>query len=179
MDPDWGHLTVKMSGHPPFGAQVILNGHEWVARQAQTAGIGYTNEGNCFTAVAAPQALAQVADPLSRPATIGRLRQVCQRWIYSACLCFGLDAAEQARSGFGYDYSVYQVEYSRNLLFRSGAQRDRVFNTVADRPRSRLDVPMLRTLFGAKQRPRSSADLSPRLAVVIDTPRWDLPVFER
>jgi hypothetical protein len=25
MDPDWGHLTIKMSGHPPFGAQVILN----------------------------------------------------------------------------------------------------------------------------------------------------------
>ena len=28
LDPDWGHLTIKMSGHPPFGAQVILNGHE-------------------------------------------------------------------------------------------------------------------------------------------------------
>jgi hypothetical protein len=26
MDPVWGHLAVKMSGHPPFGAQVILNG---------------------------------------------------------------------------------------------------------------------------------------------------------
>ena len=26
MDPVFGHLTVKMSGHPPFGAQVILNG---------------------------------------------------------------------------------------------------------------------------------------------------------
>jgi len=26
MDPQWGHVTIKMSGHPPFGAQVILNG---------------------------------------------------------------------------------------------------------------------------------------------------------
>jgi len=75
MDPQWGHLTVKMSGHPPFGAQVILNGHEWVACQAQGAGIGYTKEGNCFTAVADPQALAQVAAALSQQATIGRLRQ--------------------------------------------------------------------------------------------------------
>jgi len=23
LDPDWGHLTIKMSGHPPFGAQVM------------------------------------------------------------------------------------------------------------------------------------------------------------
>ena len=22
IDPTWGHLTIKMSGHPPFGAQV-------------------------------------------------------------------------------------------------------------------------------------------------------------
>ena len=42
MDPAWGHLTIKMSGHPPFGAQVILNGHEYVACQAQSAGIGFT-----------------------------------------------------------------------------------------------------------------------------------------
>ncbi len=180
MDPDWGHLTVKMSGHPPFGAQVILNGHEWVACQAQTAGIGYTKEGNCFTAVADPQALAQVADTLSQPATAGHLSQVCERWIYSACLCFGLDADEQARSGFRYAYSVYQVEYSRNLLFRSGGRMDRVFNTVIDRTRSRLDVPTLRTLFGARRRPGlgGSADLSPRLAVVIETPRWDLTLFK-
>jgi hypothetical protein len=180
MDPDWGHLTVKMSGHPPFGAQVICNGHEWVACQAQAAGIGFTKEGNCFTAVADPQALAQVADTLSQQATVGRLRQVCDRWIYSACLCFGLESDEQARSGFRYEYSVYQAEYSRNLLFRSGGQMDRVFNTVVDRTRSRLDVPMLRTLFGAKRRPGlgGTRDLSPRLAAVIETPRWDLTLFK-
>ena len=32
IDPEWGHVTIKMSGHPPFGAQIILNGHEYVAR---------------------------------------------------------------------------------------------------------------------------------------------------
>ena len=47
----------------------------------------------------------------------------------------------------------YQVEYSRNLLFASGAVMDRVFNTVVDRTRSRLDVPTVRTLFGSKGRP--------------------------
>jgi len=33
LDPDWGHVTIKMSGHPPFGAQVMLNGQEYVAAQ--------------------------------------------------------------------------------------------------------------------------------------------------
>ena len=32
IDKEWGHLTIKMSGHPSFGIQVLLNGHEWVER---------------------------------------------------------------------------------------------------------------------------------------------------
>jgi hypothetical protein len=182
MDPQWGHLAIKMSGHPPFGAQIILNGHDYVAAQARAAGLGFSKEGNCFTRIVDPAALAQVADTLSQPATIGRLSQVCERWIYTACLCFGLDLNEQARSGFRYGYSVYQVEYSRNLLFSDGAQMDQVFNRAVDRTRARLDVPTLRTLFGAKQRPgrngRHRPDLSPRLAVVIETPRYDLTLFK-
>ena len=69
MDPQWGHVTIKMSGHPPFGAQVMLNGHEYVACQARAPRIGFSKEGNCFTAVAAPNDLAQVADTLSQPGT--------------------------------------------------------------------------------------------------------------
>ena len=38
IDPVWGHVTIKMSGHPPFGAQVILNGHEYVAVAARARG---------------------------------------------------------------------------------------------------------------------------------------------
>jgi hypothetical protein len=180
MDPEWGHITIKMSGHPPFGAQVILNGHEYVACAARAQGIAFVKEGNCFTAIADPQALAQVADTLSQPATAGRLSQVCDRWIYTACLCFGLDLADQQRSGFGYCYSIYQVEYSRNLLFTVGAQMDRVFDTMVDRTRSRLDVPTLRTLFGARKRPGRGGTGEPslRLAAVIETPRWDLTLFK-
>jgi hypothetical protein len=38
MDPAWGHMVIKMSGHPPWPAQVILNGHEYVAVAAQARG---------------------------------------------------------------------------------------------------------------------------------------------
>jgi Enoyl-(Acyl carrier protein) reductase len=99
------------------------------------------------------QALAGVADTLSEARTTGRLARVCQRWIYSSCLCFALDSSEQHVSGFTYTYSVYQAEYSRNLLFRSGATMERVFAAIIDRTRARIDVPVLKTLFGFKSRP--------------------------
>jgi hypothetical protein len=179
MDPTWGHLTIKMSGHPPFAAQVILNGHEYVACAAQAAGIGFAKEGNCFTRIGDPKRLAQVADTLSLPGTVGRLGQVIDSWIYTACLCFGLDIDEQRRSYFRYSYAVYQLEYSRNLIFDSGRAMERLFDTVVDRTRSRLRVPALRTLFGVGQRPRRrSLQLSPRQGVVIEKPRWNLTIFK-
>ena len=179
MDPAWGHLTIKMSGHPPFGAQIMLNGYEYVACEEQTSGIGFAKEGNCFTRADEPERLAQVAGTLSQPRTIGRLSQVRDRWIYTACLCFGLDFAEQAGSCFSYAYSVYQVEYSRNLIFASGAVMERAFDTIVDRTRKRLDVPSLRTLFGVALHPRHrDADLSSRQAVVIERPRWNLTLFK-
>ena len=178
MDPAWGHLTIKMSGHPPFPAQVILNGHEYVACAAQTAGIGFTKEGNCFTGIADPQRLARVADTLSRDAAIGRLGQVCNRWIYSACLCFGLDSTEQDISGFRYGYTVYQAEYSRNMLFRSGGQMEHLFDRILDRTRSRLDIPCLRTLFGLKNRPHHNrASGPPAQDIVIEKPQYGLSWF--
>ena len=178
MDPAFGHLAIKMSGHPPFGAQVMLNGHEYVAVAAQGEGIGFTKEGNCFTEIADPQRLARVADAWPRHAAIGRLGQVCDRWIYTACLCFGLDLAEQERSGFRYAYSVYQAEYSRNLLFRSGAQMEKLFDRILDRTRSRLDIPALRTLFGLKTRPHHNRKHGPPAQeIVIEKPQYGLSWF--
>ena len=179
IDPQWGHVTIKMSGHPPFPAQVILNGHEYVAAAARAAGIGFAKEGNCFTGIADPQGLARVADTLSQHAAIGRLGQVCDRWIYSACLCFGLDLAEQGMSGFRYGYTVYQAEYSRNLLFASGGQMDDLFDRVLDRTRSRLDIPALKTLFGLKARPhRNRASGPPAQEIVIEKSQYGLTWFK-
>ena len=178
MDPEWGHITIKIGGHPPFGAQIILNGHEYVACRANKAKLDFSKEGNCFTQITDSTRLARIADTLADDKAIGRLSQVCERWIYSACLCFALDFEEQERTSFHYDYSIYQVEYSRNLLFLDGTQMEQVFQRMVDRTRARLDIPQLRTLFGAKRRPRSRGKHRPRLAVVLETPMYDLTVLK-
>ena len=45
---------------------------------------------------------------------------------------------------------MFQLEYSRNLIFADGATMQRVFDTVVDRTRSRLDVPKIRTISGPR-----------------------------
>ena len=179
LDPEWGHVTIKMSGHPPFGAQVRLNGHEYVACQARKEGLQFTKEGNCFTQISEATRLAQIADTLSSADSIGQLRQVCERWIYSACLCFGLDLAEQEKTHFHSDYSIYQEEYSRNLLFQRGYELEQVFQGTIDRTRCLLDVRTLKTIFGTKKRPfRHLGHKEPRCEVVLERPAYDLTVFK-
>jgi len=179
IDPDWGHITIKMAGHPPFGTQIMLNGHEYVACQGRKKKIEFTKEGNCFTIIDKPADLAKVADTLSDTRTIGRLSRVCEAWIYSACLCFGLDLAEQKKSGFCYQYSVYQVESSRNLIFQRGGQMEQIFQGLIDRTRARLDVKRIKTIFGAKGRPhRDRKRTPPRLEVAVETPQYDLVIFK-
>jgi hypothetical protein len=180
VDPEWGHLTIKLSGHPPFGAQIILNGHEYVASQGAKQGLSFTKEGNCFTQVDSAVELAKVADTVSDPRASGHLSQVCDRWIYTACLCFGLSLEEQERSGFQYAYSVYQVEYSRNLLFTIGGQMEQVFQDLVDRNRARLGLRQIRTIFGTQHRHMRArtGQRASRVAVVLERPVYSRTVFK-
>ena len=66
---------------------------------------------------------------MSDQTAVGRLSQVCERWIYSACLCCALDSEEQARSGFRYGLSVYQAALTPSRM----TDADGVDPTVAAR----------------------------------------------
>jgi hypothetical protein len=102
MDPVWGHVTIRMSGHPPFSANIMLNGHEYVSRLAECQGMKLPKEGNCFTAIIDPVSadpaadtscsqntkgprdradaspnLTQLAETLCSSDAVGQLRQVC------------------------------------------------------------------------------------------------------
>jgi hypothetical protein len=153
LDPEWGHLTLKRCVHSPFNAQILLNGHEYVAYQARKKARAFTQAENCFTQACNLAGLARVAETLSESRTIGRLTQVCERWIYTSGLCFVLSSEEQEKTNFRYHYSVYQAEYSRNLLFQAGGQMDQVFQALIDRNRGALGLDQVKTLFGCKKRP--------------------------
>ncbi len=180
LDPEWGHITIKISGHPPFPAQVILNGHEYVACQARKAGISFTKEGNCFTQISDAAGLAKIADTLSGQQAIGRLNQACERWIYTTCLCFALELEEQKRSGFRYQYSNYQVEYSRNLIFEIGGHMDQVFQALIDRSRVPLDLETIKTILGYQRRPRyrQRKSKSAQWEVAVEKATYDLTILK-
>jgi hypothetical protein len=180
MDPEWGHLIIRFCPHPPFSALVVLNGHELVAREAAKCGIAFTKDQNCFTSISNPAGLATVAETLSHPGSVGRLEQVCGRWIYTACLSFALTPEEQIRTRFTYRFSLCQMEYSRNLLFTRGRVMEILFDELIARTWKLLDMHRLKKIFGFKRRPfkcSNQGDIA-RCEAEVVRPTWDLTVFK-
>jgi hypothetical protein len=181
MDPEWGHIIIRFCPHPPFAAKVVLNGHEYVERLACKRKLEFTKEGNCFTHFSSAIDLTGVAETMTHgDVGVGRLAQVCERWIYSSCLCFALDLQEQERCAFHYRYSVYQAEYSRNYLFMRGRQMAKLFDRLIDRTRTVLDIRSLKTIFGVKNRPyfKGPHGKPPRIELSVERPAYDLTVFK-
>ena len=98
-DKKWGHVAIRMCGHPPFSALIMLNGHEYVAQSATLQGVRFGKEDNCFTELADALGLQRVADTLRSQDAIGRLMLVGERWL-KRCLCFALDSDDPKRTGF-------------------------------------------------------------------------------
>jgi hypothetical protein len=181
MDGEWGHVTIRMCGYPPFGAQLILNGHEWVEREARRKCLTAVKDGNCFVEGSDFGAVNRLAARLHQENVIGRLRELCERWIYSTCLCFALTHEEQKRIGFAYQYSVFQLELSRNLLFLRGTTMNEVYQKLIDRTRAPLDLKQVKTIFGFSHRPHHGPKRGRKSVPVVKSVQarsYDLTVFK-
>lgn len=42
-------MIIRFCPHPALNALVILNGHEWVAKQSERRNLAFTKQDNCFT----------------------------------------------------------------------------------------------------------------------------------
>jgi hypothetical protein len=182
IDPEWGHVVVRLCGYAPWGAQVIVNGHEWVERQAWAKKLRVAKTGNCFIEGTNYKALHGLATQLCASDLGQRLRALCARWLYSACLGFALPVAEQQRIDFHYQFSIWQLELSRNFLFKRAEVLEEVFQKLIDRTRAPLDIKTLETIFGRRHRqPTNKQKRAGRsgfeVAKELDASSWDLTVW--
>ncbi len=178
MDPDWGHVTIKMSGHPPFGAQIILErarvrglpgtpggdslrqGRQLLHRCCRSGGPGPGRR--CLVATSGCRA----PGPGLRPVDLQRV----------SVLRPGPRRAASQRLRLRLLDLPGRVQPQPALSYRrpdATAVRPGV-----DRTRSRLDVPAVRTIFGAKARPHRDRSAASTIEAVIETPRYDLTWFK-
>ena len=84
-----------------------------------------------------------------------------------------------SRAWIRYQYSNYQVEYSRNLIFEIGGHMDQVFQALIDRSRVLLNLKTVKTILGYKHRPKTrKRKKSAEWEVAVEKPTYDLTILK-
>jgi hypothetical protein len=107
-DIRFGLVYLRVPTWAPFRLQFYCNGHSWLARKLIAKGIGYTMADNAFVRIDDWARAQQLADGLSPDQLHGTLDR------YAKLCCPVSDAFGQS-----YHWSLMQVEYATDLVFRS------------------------------------------------------------
>jgi len=110
IDERLGLCYLRVPTWCPFRLQFYCNGHSWLARKLTSAGIGFTLADNAFARIADFARAQALADALKPDELHRRLDRYAKRF------CPVLDVFGQH-----YHWSLMQVEYSTDLVFRSQA----------------------------------------------------------
>jgi hypothetical protein len=107
-----GPIIVRVASFFPFHATYRLNGHSFIERELQHAGVGFHKNDNAFLAVDNWAPLQAAADRLS-PAVI---RKQLDYWT----LIVGPKFSKKGRGQMNLSrfYAIAQVEYCRNFIFK-------------------------------------------------------------
>jgi hypothetical protein len=137
-----GPIALCVGSFLPFSITYYLNGHHFIEQQLRSAGIQLRKDDNAFLWVANPQALQAAADALSAKLIRTRL----DYWT----LIVGPKFSKKDREciNLGRYYSLQQVEYCRNLIFRRNFPIHRLFERSCDLGLLRLSADRIAQVFG-------------------------------
>jgi len=153
-----GPIIVRVASFFPFHATYYLNGHSFMERELVRGKVGFRKDDNAFLAVDDVAALQAAADRLS-PAII---RKQLDYWT----LILGPKFSKKERSEMGLSrfYSIAQIEYCRNFIFKRHFPIHRIFERSCELGLWRLTANRISEIFGVRLNKR----LNGKLATVID-----------
>jgi hypothetical protein len=160
MDAEFGLCHLRIPTWAPFRLQFCCNGHDWLERQMRQAGLRFKKADNCFTRVsdfAAAQAPLKKFDPqrLHR-----MLDQLAGRWV-----------AVHGRFGHSLHWSIYQAEWSTDIVFKSDGVLPELYREIVRTAAIEVGCADIYRFMGKKPRANSQAEPSSRLQTLVQGTR--------
>jgi hypothetical protein len=153
-----GPIIVRVASFFPFHATYWLNGHSFIERELDRAGIAFRKDDNAFLAVDDVTALQAAADRLS-PAII---RKQLDYW--TLILGPKFSKKERGQMNLSRFYAIAQIEYCRNFIFKRHFPIHKIFERSCEIGLWRLTANRISEIFGTRLHKR----LRGKLATVID-----------
>jgi len=157
-DEALGPVIIRMASFFPFHATYYLNGHSFIERELTRGKVGFKKDDNAFLAVDDVAALQAAADRLS-PQII---RKPLDYWTHLLGPKFS--KKERSEMGLSRFYSIAQIEYCRNFIFKRHFPIHKIFERSCEIGLWRLTAHRISEIFGVRLNKR----LNGKLATVID-----------
>ena len=154
LDQVLGPIALCVGSFLPFSITYYLNGHHFIEQQLRSAGIQFRKNDNAFLSAANAHALQRAANALSPKLIRTRL----DYWT----LVVGPKFSKKDRQAInlGRYYSLQQVEYCRNLIFRRNFPIQKMFERSCDIGLLRLSADRVSQIFGWRLHKRMGGKLT-------------------
>jgi hypothetical protein len=143
-----GPFAMCVGSFLPFQTTYYLNGHHIIAGDLQRRGVRFRTDDNAFLWTADLEALQAAADRLD-PATI---QQRLEYW--TLVLGPKFSKKERAAINLRRAYSLNQVEYCRNFIFRRHFPIHKIFERSCELGVFRLTADVITQIFGVRKHTR-------------------------
>ena len=157
-DETLGPIIMRMASFFPFHATYYLNGHSFMERELMRGKVSFKKDDNAFLAVGDVPALQAAADRLSPDI----IRKRLDYWTHLLGPKFS--KKERSQMGLSRFYSIAQIEYCRNFIFKRHFPIHKIFERSCELGLWRLTANRISEIFGVRLNKR----LNGKLATVID-----------
>jgi hypothetical protein len=157
MDAELGLVYLRVPTWSPFRLQFYCNGHSWLARQLTAAGIGFTAADNAFVRIDNWQRAQDLADKFSPDL----LHRVLDRYAAQCCPVLGT-------FGQTYHWSLMQVEYATDLVFRSAATLGPLYEQLTRQSVLNVRAEQIASFLGRHITPQLAQELGSRFSTRIE-----------
>jgi hypothetical protein len=149
-----GPIALCVGSFLPFSVSYYLNGHHFIERELQRTGVQFRKDDNAFLWVADQKALQAAADRLSAQV----IRKPLDHWTWVV----GPKFSQKDREAINLSrhYSLQQIEYCRNFIFRRNFPIHKLFERSCDLGRFRLTADKLSQMFGFRLHKRMRGKLA-------------------
>ena len=157
IDEKFGLCYLRVPTWCPFRLQFYCNGHSWLARKLTAAGIDFTLADNALVRVEDFDRAQALADEMRPDELHRRLDRYAKRF------CPVTDVFAQ-----GYHWSLMQVEYSTDLIFRSEATFKPLYEQLSRQAVLAVKAEQVASFLGKKITAQLAQELGSRFATRIE-----------
>jgi hypothetical protein len=158
IDEELGLCYLRIPTWAPFGLQFYCNGHSALACALRREGIDFVQEDNAFLRIDNLERAQALADTFS-PDTLHKRLTHYANWLCPVAEVFGQS---------DWHWSLRQVEYSTDLMFRSRDLLVPLYDALSRQAVLAADAPRVASFLGKKITPALAQEIGSRLSTRIE-----------